>query len=70
MNYKYCCVEVIVASISRLKSSSCKLAFAVSKSRKVSSGDRRSAEGNASRPDNEKINALLITCHTEDENKP
>lgn len=43
-------VDVTVASISKPKSSSFRLAFAVSKSRKVSSGDSRSAEGNAAKP--------------------
>lgn len=36
--------------MSKLKSKSVKLALAVNKSKNVSKGDRRSAEGNAAKP--------------------
>lgn len=42
--------ELIVVSISRLKSNSFKLALAVSRSRKVSNGDIFSADGKAASP--------------------
>lgn len=41
----------MVASINKLKSNSFKLALAVNRSKNVSKGDRRSADGKAARPE-------------------
>lgn len=49
--YKNSSVEVIVASIKSPKSRSVKLALAVNKSKNVSKGDKRSADGKAAKPE-------------------
>lgn len=50
IHYRNSSVDVSVASINRLKSMSVKVAFAVSKSKNVSNGDRFSDDGNAVKP--------------------
>lgn len=49
--YKKSSVDVMVASMSRPKSKSFKVALAVSRSRNVSNGDSLSSDGNAASPE-------------------